>query len=92
MDPINVIVWIIIGGVAGLIASYLVKTETAAGVAADVVAGVLGGLVGGYILRLLNIIGDVDLAAMNWPSALIAGIGAVVLLLVWEIVRRTQTS
>ncbi|MBC6936256.1 MAG: GlsB/YeaQ/YmgE family stress response membrane protein [Chloroflexi bacterium] len=92
MDPVNLIVWIIIGGVAGLIASYLVKTKTTAGIAADVVAGILGGLIGGYILRLFNIIGDPDLSAINWPSAVVAVVGAVVLLLVWEVVRRSQTS
>lgn len=90
MDPINVLVWIIIGGVAGLITSLLVREISLRVVAADVAVGILGGLAGGYILRMLNVIGDVDLTTLNAPSAVIAMVGAVVLLLAFELIRSSQ--
>jgi uncharacterized membrane protein YeaQ/YmgE (transglycosylase-associated protein family) len=90
MDPINIVVWLIVGGVVGLVVSFLIETETGAGRLADVIVGALGGLIGGYILNILGVASQTDLKVFHLPSAAIALIGAAVLLAVLEILRRAN--
>jgi uncharacterized membrane protein YeaQ/YmgE (transglycosylase-associated protein family) len=50
---LNLIISIIIGGVAGWLASLIMNTK--GGIIKNVVLGIIGGFVGGYVLGLLNI-------------------------------------
>ena len=49
MDPVSILVWIIIGAVAGWLASIVMKTNASQGLLADIVVGIIGGFVGGGI-------------------------------------------
>ena len=51
----NFILWIIIGGVAGWIASMIMKTNSRQGMLMDIVVGIIGGFIGGWVLGLFNI-------------------------------------
>lgn len=46
--------WIVIGGLAGWIASKIKGTDAQQGVVMNVVVGVVGGLIGGFLLKLLG--------------------------------------
>ncbi|MCA4994888.1 GlsB/YeaQ/YmgE family stress response membrane protein [Tsukamurella tyrosinosolvens] len=54
--------WIIIGGIAGWIASKIMGTDKDMGIIKNVLAGVIGGWLGGYVLRLF----DVQTGAFGW--------------------------
>nr|MDQ3044522.1 GlsB/YeaQ/YmgE family stress response membrane protein [Chloroflexota bacterium] len=72
----EILVWLIIGLIAGGIASMIVPGRTSAGAIGAIVVGILGGLLGGWILDVL----DVD-NSLSWIGALIvATIGAVIIL------------
>lgn len=58
MLGLGIIGWIIIGGLAGWIASKLMHTDERQGIVLNVVAGIVGGLIGGYLLKLFGV--DVD--------------------------------
>ena len=75
--------YIIIGALAGWIASRIMKTRE--GLLLDIVLGVVGALVGGFLLSFV-----VDTAAGGWWFTLFAAIlGAVILLWGLRLVRRT---
>ena len=86
MDPINLLVWIIVGAIAGWLASIVMKTNASQGLIADIIVGIIGGFIGGLLLNLLDIGGGVT--GLNLASILTAFIGAVVLLAILRVLRR----
>jgi uncharacterized membrane protein YeaQ/YmgE (transglycosylase-associated protein family) len=86
MDTTNILVWIIIGGVAGWLASMVMSTNRSQGLLADILVGIVGGFIGGWLLTALGVGGAVT--GLNIGSLLTAFIGAVVLLALLRLVRR----
>lgn len=76
------IVWIVIGGVAGWLASLVVRGG-GLGIAGDVIVGIIGALIGGFIV---NAFGGSGFSGFNVWSLFVAFIGAVVLLFVVRLV------
>jgi uncharacterized membrane protein YeaQ/YmgE (transglycosylase-associated protein family) len=74
--------WIILGLLAGFIASKIVN-RTGEGVVLDIVLGIVGAVVGGL---LFNAIGDSGVTGFNLWSLFVAVIGAVVLLGLYHLV------
>ena len=74
----TVIVWLVIGGLAGWLASLLVR-GTGLGLLMDIVVGVVGAVIGGWIVEAL---GGQGFTGFNIWSFIVAFIGAVVLLLI----------
>jgi uncharacterized membrane protein YeaQ/YmgE (transglycosylase-associated protein family) len=87
MSVENLIVWIIIGALAGWVASIVMKTNRQQGLIADIIVGIIGGLLGGFILDVLDIGGDVT--GLNIASFVTAFIGAVIFLWIIRMVDRT---
>ncbi len=86
MDLGNLVVWVIVGAVAGWLASIVMKTNQSQGLLADIVVGIIGGLIGGWLLTALGVGGAVT--GLNLGSLLTAFIGAVILLAILRLVRR----
>ena len=82
---INFIIWLIIGGVIGWLASKVMNTDAQQGIFLNIVVGVVGSFIGGIVLRSLGKINDNDFSI----SALIAAfVGALILLAVVNLIRR----
>jgi uncharacterized membrane protein YeaQ/YmgE (transglycosylase-associated protein family) len=77
MGQMGWIAWIIIGAVAGWLASIVMKTNRQQGLLMDIVVGVLGALIGGF---LFNQFGAAGVTGFNIWSLFVAFAGAVVLL------------
>jgi uncharacterized membrane protein YeaQ/YmgE (transglycosylase-associated protein family) len=73
----TIIVWIIVGGIAGWLASVVVRGG-GLGVLGDIVVGIIGALLGGFILSALGLGGG--FTGFNLISLVTAFIGAVILL------------
>ncbi len=73
----GIVSWIIVGAIAGWLASIVMKTREQ-GLVTDIIVGIVGGLVGGFVLNLLGISGDVS--GINIESIVVAFIGAVIFL------------
>jgi uncharacterized membrane protein YeaQ/YmgE (transglycosylase-associated protein family) len=80
----SIIAWIILGLIAGFIASKIVD-HRGSGLLLDIVIGVVGALVGGWIMTSL---GHAPVTGFNLYSMLVAILGAVVLLVVVNLIRR----
>ena len=74
----SIIIWIIVGALAGWIASKIMNTDAQMGAIANIVVGILGALLGGWLVGLFGI--EVADGQLNIPSILTAILGAVVLL------------
>ena len=77
---INLLVWIIVGGIAGWLASLVVQGG-GMGIVGDIIVGIVGALIGGFVLSLL-LPGAFGLTGFNVTSLVVAFVGAVSLLFV----------
>lgn len=84
MDLWGIITWVVVGGLAGWVASMITKTDAEQGLLGNIVAGVIGGVVGGFLVGLL---GGEGFTGFNVWSFLVALLGAVVVLAIWKAVR-----
>lgn len=73
----SILAWIIIGGLAGWIASLIIRRGSNQGVLLDIVLGIIGAIVGGF---LMNLLGQPGVTGFNVYSLLVAVLGAVVLI------------
>lgn len=78
--------WIIVGALAGWIASMIMKTDASMGALANIVVGIIGALIGGWVVGLFGV--DVMDGAIRIESILTAILGAVILLAIVKAVRR----
>lgn len=86
MSITNLIIWIVVGAIAGWLASIVMKTNRQQGLVTDIIVGIVGGLIGGFVLNAIGVGGDVT--GINLPSILVAFIGAVILLVILRAIRR----
>ncbi|MDA3935245.1 MAG: GlsB/YeaQ/YmgE family stress response membrane protein [Actinomycetota bacterium] len=79
----GILSWVIVGGLAGLLAQYLMGEESGCLVA--VLIGVIGAVIGGFVLNLFGIGG---INGLSLWSIIVATIGAVILLAVFRAFKR----
>jgi uncharacterized membrane protein YeaQ/YmgE (transglycosylase-associated protein family) len=79
----SIVVWIIVGGIAGMIADWLVSGVNL-GCLGTVIVGIIGAFVGAWLLGLVNV--SIGTGIVN--DIITAAIGATVLLLGLRILRR----
>jgi len=82
MDPTDILIWLVIGAIAGWLASHLIKGG-GYGLIGDVVVGIVGAVIAGYLLPRLGI----HLGAGFVRSVISAFIGACLLLAVLRLVK-----
>ncbi len=80
----NILLWIILGGVAGWIASLIMGTDKSQGLTLNVVVGIIGAIIGGYIMQYF---GKAPATGFDLYSLLVAVVGAIVLLAIVKLVR-----
>ncbi len=86
MEQIGWLTWIVIGVIAGWLASVVARTNQ--GCLADLIVGVVGALLGGFLFQL---IGKPGVTGFNLWSIFVAFIGAMVLLLALRLATGRRT-
>ncbi len=81
----NFLLWLLLGAVAGWIASLIMKTNQSQGTIIDIVVGIVGAFLGGWLFQTF---GQSGVTGFNFYSLLVAVVGAVVLLFLVRLVRR----
>lgn len=80
----NLLIQLIVGGIAGWLASIVMKRDGSQGILLNVIVGIVGGFLGGWLLPMLG----VSLGA-GWIGYLVTAlIGAIVLLLIVNLFTR----
>lgn len=77
----GIIAWLILGAVAGWLASLIMKTDAEQGALANIVVGIIGAVVGGFVFGLF---GESSVSGLNLYSLLVATVGAVISLAVYK--------
>ena len=76
----GIIAWLVLGLIAGFIASKIVN-HTGSGVVVDILLGIVGAVVGGW---LFNAVGHSGVNGFNIYSMFVAVIGAVLVLVIYH--------
>jgi uncharacterized membrane protein YeaQ/YmgE (transglycosylase-associated protein family) len=85
----NILLWIILGALAGWIASLVMGTRDQQSTLVDIVVGIIGAFLGGFIFQA---IGGVGVTGFNIWSLFVAIIGAIVLLAIVKAFRGRRTA
>jgi uncharacterized membrane protein YeaQ/YmgE (transglycosylase-associated protein family) len=80
----GIIMWLIVGGVIGWLASLIMRTDGQQGIILNILVGIAGAFVGGLILAR----GNINDAPLTVTTFLVSLAGAVVLLAIVNLVRR----
>lgn len=83
----DIILWIVLGALAGWIASMIMKTNAEQGALANIIIGILGALIGGFLMQFL--FGTNTAQGINFTTLLTAVLGAVILLAIIKAFRRS---
>ena len=79
----GILSWIVLGGIAGWLASIITKRNDRMGCITNIIAGIVGAAVGGWVFSLF---GGQGVTGFNLPSLLVAFVGAVVVLAVVNLI------
>jgi len=82
----SIIGWIVLGLIAGFIASKIVN-DAGEGILLDIVLGIVGAVVGGFIF---NAFGSVGVTGFNLWSMIVAIVGAIVVLWLYHAIAGTR--
>lgn len=85
----GIISWIIIGALAGWIASMFTGNNKSMGAGANILTGIIGGLIGGF---LMNMLGGTGITGFNVWSLVVSIAGSVILLSIVNAVKRQNTQ
>ena len=82
------IIWIIVGGILGWLASMVMKTDAEQGMILNIVVGIIGAVLGGWLLSPLFGTGTINSDDFSITSLLVSFLGAVILLAIVNLLRR----
>lgn len=80
---LGIIIWLIVGGIVGWLASLVMRTDAQQGILLNIVVGIVGAFIGGLIFNR----GDIN-EGVTLTSFLVSLVGAVILLAIVNLVRR----
>ncbi|MDX9833154.1 MAG: GlsB/YeaQ/YmgE family stress response membrane protein [Anaerolineae bacterium] len=81
----GIITWIVVGGLAGWIASLIMKTNERMGCVLNIIVGIIGAFIGGLVVQLIT--GTGFDFGFNLTSLIVAVIGAIILLFLVGLIR-----
>ena len=84
----NFIIWIIIGGIIGWLASLVMKTDAQQGIFLNVIVGIVGAFLGGWLLAPLFGAGTINANDFSLMSLGVSFLGAVILLAIVNLIFR----
>ena len=85
---INFIIWIILGGILGWLASLIMRTDAQQGTFLNIVVGIIGAFLAGWFLTPLFGISTINQNNFSVPSLLVSLLGAIILLAIVHLFRR----
>lgn len=80
----GIIGWIILGGIAGWLASIVMKNNENQGIMGNIIVGIIGGLIGGFVMSFFGVDG---VTGFNLYSLGVALLGAIIALAIWRALR-----
>ena len=83
----GILVWLIVGGVCGWLASIIMRTDAQQGILLNVIVGIVGALLAGFIISRMIGVGTIN-EGISVATFLVSLLGAVILLAIVNLFRR----
>ena len=84
----NFLIWLVVGGLIGWIASKIMNTDAQQGAFLNVVVGIVGAFIGGMLISPLVGVPTINQNALSVGALLVSLLGAIILLAIVNLVRR----
>jgi uncharacterized membrane protein YeaQ/YmgE (transglycosylase-associated protein family) len=84
----NIIIWLVVGGLIGWLASIVMRTDGQQGILLNVVVGIAGAMLGGWLLSPLVGVSTINQSNFSVAGLIVSLVGAVTLLAIVNLVRR----
>ena len=84
----NFIIWLVVGGLIGWIASKIMNTDAQQGVLLNIVVGIVGSMLGGWFVAPVLGAGTINKGDFSLGGLFVSLVGAVILLAIVNLVRR----
>ena len=86
----GIILWLVIGGVVGWLASIVMRRDGSQGIFLNIVVGIVGAMLGGLLLGPLLGAPSINSGVISVGSLLVSFLGAVVLLAIVNLISRNR--
>lgn len=83
----NFLIWLIVGGVVGWLASLIMRTDAQQGILLNVIVGIIGAFIGGWVVSPMVGVATIN-EGISIGSILVSLVGAVILLAIVNLFRR----
>jgi uncharacterized membrane protein YeaQ/YmgE (transglycosylase-associated protein family) len=87
----NFIIWIVVGGLIGWVASMVMKTNAQQGLFLNIIVGIVGAFLGGLFLAPMFGTGTINSNDFSLSGLIVSFLGAIVLLAIVSLFRRSST-
>jgi uncharacterized membrane protein YeaQ/YmgE (transglycosylase-associated protein family) len=84
----NFIIWLVVGGLIGWVASMIMRTDAQQGMILNVVVGIVGAMLGGWLLSPMLGAGTINSNDFSLGGLGLSLLGAVILLAIVNLIRR----
>jgi uncharacterized membrane protein YeaQ/YmgE (transglycosylase-associated protein family) len=84
----NLIIWLVVGGLIGWVASMIMRTDGQQGIVLNVVVGIVGAFLGGFLLSPLLGAGTVNSGDFSVAGLAVSLLGSIILLAIVNLFRR----
>ena len=83
----GIIIWLLVGGVVGWLASLVMRTDAQQGILLNIVVGIVGAVLAGWLISPLVGVGTIN-QGVSIGTFLVSLVGAIILLAIVNLVRR----
>ncbi len=84
----NLIIWLVVGGIVGWLASMIMRTDAQQGILLNIVVGIVGALIAGFVLTPLVGRGTINSGDFSLMGLVLSLVGAIILLAIVNLMRR----
>ena len=84
----NFLIWLVVGGLIGWIASKIMNTDAQQGVILNILVGIVGAFIGGMLISPLVGVPTINQNALSLGALLVSLLGAIILLAIVNLFRR----
>lgn len=84
----NFIIWLIVGGIVGWLASMVMRTDGQQGTILNIVVGIVGAFVAGLVITPMLGVGTINQSNFSLPGLIVSFLGALILLAIVNLFNR----
>jgi uncharacterized membrane protein YeaQ/YmgE (transglycosylase-associated protein family) len=84
----NLIIWLIVGGLIGWVASMIMRTNAEQGALLNIIVGIIGAMLGGWLISPLVGAGTINQSDFSLGGLVVSLVGAIILLAIVNLFRR----